>query len=41
MQAGGSAILLIPSALGYGGQSHGPIPANAVLIFNVQMVSFH
>jgi len=41
MQAGGSAILLIPSALGYGSQSYNHIPANAVLIYNVQMLSIH
>ena len=31
-------ILLIPSALGYGGQSVGTIPANSVLIFDVNLI---
>ncbi|MBL4653215.1 MAG: FKBP-type peptidyl-prolyl cis-trans isomerase [Flavobacteriales bacterium] len=37
---GGSGILLIPSALGYGGQSQGDIPANSVLIFEVSLIDF-
>jgi FKBP-type peptidyl-prolyl cis-trans isomerase FkpA len=40
MQKGGSALLLIPSALAYGTQGKGPIPGNTVLIFNVTLVSF-
>lgn len=36
---GGSGILLIPSALGYGNQSIGNIPANAVLIFEVTLIN--
>jgi len=36
---GGNGILLIPSALGYGKQSSGSIPANAVLIFEVKLIS--
>lgn len=35
---GGSGKLLIPSALGYGSQSTGSIPANSVLIFDVELV---
>ncbi len=35
---GGKGMLLIPSALGYGSQSTGSIPANSVLIFNVELV---
>ena len=35
---GGSGKLLIPSALGYGDQSTGSIPANSVLIFDVELV---
>ena len=41
MQTGGKATLLIPSALGYGDQQVGSIPANSVLIFDVELVSFH
>ena len=40
MQKGGSGILLIPSALGYGAQGSGSVPGNTVLIFNVTLVSF-
>lgn len=41
MQTGGKATLIIPSALGYGGQSQSGIPANSVLIFDVELVSFY
>ena len=36
---GGSGILLIPSALGYGNQAIGNIPANSVLIFEVTLIN--
>lgn len=36
----GRIILYIPSALGYGASATGSIPANAVLIFTVDLVSF-
>jgi FKBP-type peptidyl-prolyl cis-trans isomerase FkpA len=35
---GGIGTLLIPSALGYGSQPTGNIPANSVLIFNIQLL---
>ncbi len=38
-KAGGSGTLLIPSALGYGSQATGSIPANSVLIFDITLVS--
>lgn len=34
---GGEGILLIPSKLGYGGQANGSIPANSVLIFDIEL----
>lgn len=39
MKVGGIRRLYIPAALGYGAQGSGPIPANATLIFDVQIVS--
>jgi FKBP-type peptidyl-prolyl cis-trans isomerase len=40
MKVGGTRILVIPAALGYGSQGiPGVIPANATLTFQVQLVS--
>lgn len=39
MKAGGIRRLYIPSALGYGDQGSGSIPANADLIFDVQVLA--
>lgn len=39
LSIGGKAILYIPSALGYGSRSSGGIPANSVLIFDVEVLS--
>ena len=36
---GGSGILLIPSALGYGSEKVGDIPANSVLIFDIELIA--
>lgn len=36
---GGSGILLIPSALGYGSQTVNSIPSNSVLIFEVTLLN--
>ena len=36
---GGSGLLLIPSALGYGSQAVGSIPENSVLIFEVTLLN--
>lgn len=42
INAGGTILLLIPSALGYGNSSPAAtIPANSVLIFTVNLVSFN
>ena len=35
---GGKGILLIPSALGYGTNSSGSVPANSVLIFDIELI---
>lgn len=35
---GGSGMLLIPSALGYGSNAKGDIPANSVLIFEIELL---
>ncbi|MDX2359684.1 MAG: FKBP-type peptidyl-prolyl cis-trans isomerase [Crocinitomicaceae bacterium] len=35
---GGSGTLLIPSALGYGSSGSGSVPANAVLIFDIELI---
>lgn len=40
VKAGGRIILLIPSRYGYGPYPNGPIPANSVLIFTIDLISF-
>ncbi|MFZ5443063.1 MAG: FKBP-type peptidyl-prolyl cis-trans isomerase [Myxococcota bacterium] len=39
MKVGGTRQLIIPPALGYGSSGAGPIPPNAILVFDVTMVS--
>jgi len=40
MKKGEKRTLIIPPELGYGPEGRGPIPANAVLIFDVELVDF-
>jgi FKBP-type peptidyl-prolyl cis-trans isomerase len=37
MKVGGVRLLIVPPSVGYGATGQGPIPANAVLIFQVQL----
>lgn len=39
MKVGGVRMLIVPPAAGYGASGQGPIPGNAVLIFEVQLVA--
>jgi FKBP-type peptidyl-prolyl cis-trans isomerase FkpA len=39
VQKGGSITLYIPPSLGYGPNASGPIPANSILIFNIELLN--
>lgn len=39
IKTGGRIILYIPPTLGYGSQANGPIPANSILIFDIDLIN--
>jgi FKBP-type peptidyl-prolyl cis-trans isomerase len=39
MKKGGQRILVVPPTLAYGERSVGPIPANATLVFSIELIS--
>ena len=38
MKVGGTRLIIIPPAVGYGAQGKGPVPGNAVMVFQVQLL---
>jgi peptidylprolyl isomerase len=40
MKKGEKRVLIIPPSLGYGPSGRGPIPPNAIMVFDVELVNF-
>jgi FKBP-type peptidyl-prolyl cis-trans isomerase len=41
MREGGIRRLVVRPELAYGGRGHGPVPPNATLVFDIQLVEAH
>lgn len=39
MKVGGTRRIIIPAPLGYGSKAQGPVPANSMLVFDIQLVA--
>ena len=39
MKVGGKRLIIIPPAAGYGAAGYGPVPANSVMVFEVQLLT--
>ena len=39
VKTGGSILLIAPSSLGYGPSANGPIPANSILVFDIDVTA--
>ncbi|MBT3326062.1 MAG: FKBP-type peptidyl-prolyl cis-trans isomerase, partial [Gemmatimonadales bacterium] len=39
MRVGGVRLIVIPPALGYGDAGQGPVPAGAVMVFRIELLS--
>ena len=39
MKVGGKRLIIVPPAVGYGSQGHGPVPGNAVMVFEINLLA--